>query len=143
MITYEDILSRTRGNSLYATELDLVLANLHENINSGDFSSNHTTYWTRPAFEITTKIEFSRIHNGKSISRPERINISGNDICTISFTKDLKELLSKTYKGVEVGIFKTITPNEVHSSDIESFETVVINLKFLIVKPHKQAVICF
>ena len=138
MITYTDIFERTQNKSLYSTELDLVLAYLNENINDGNFSSNHTTYWCRPAFEITTKLEFSRIHKGKSISWHEQFNIAGNDICNISFNKDLKELLSKTYKNVEVGIFKTITPNEVHSSGIESFETVVVNLKFLIVKPIRQ-----
>lgn len=137
MITYTDILERTQNKSLYSTELDLVLAYLNENINDGNFSSNHTTYWCRPAFEITTKLEFSRIHKGKSISWHERINISGNDICNISFTRNLKELLSKTYKNVEVGIFKTITPNEAHNSGIEAFETVVIKLKFIVVKSNK------
>lgn len=137
MITYTDILERTQNKSLYATELNLVLVKIDENINSGNFSSNHTTYWFRPAFEINTKLEFSRIHKGKSINWHERINISGNDICDISFARNLKELLSKTYKNVEVAIFKTITPNEAHSSGIEAFETVVIKLKFIVVKSNK------
>lgn len=143
MITYKDILSKTQGNSLYSKELNLVLEDLNENIKNGNFSSNHTTYWFRPAFEVTTKIEYTCIHKGKSLSWHETINIAGNSISNISFTKDLKALLSKTYKNVEVSIFKKITPNEAQNSGIGSFETVVINLKFLIVKEHKQAVICF
>lgn len=140
MITYEDILSRTQGNSLYSKELNLVLEDLNENIKNGNFSSNHTTYWFRPAFEITTKIEYTCIHKGKSLSWHETINIAGNSISNISFTKDLKTLLSKTYKNVEVSIFKKITPNEAQNSGIGSFETVVINIRLTTVSRRSNIV---
>lgn len=140
MITYKDILSKTQGNSLYSKELNLVLEDLDENIKNGNFSSNHTTYLFRPAFEVTTKIEYTCIHKGKSLSWHETINIAGNSISNISFTKDLKALLSKTYKNVEVSIFKKITPNEAQNTGIEFLETVVISIRLTTVSRRSNAI---